>query len=321
MTGTNLTTSEMKDTSNTASALGSGDPVGSSGPRHIRRSTSGTSWSVIDPAAPQAATTVVKRFNVRFTRFLMRNPTALKRLTSFEEASVSGLPKLIRIAMEAGQLTMLAEGINGEPLDEAIAKRRVGTDPAIAINIILNLAEGLIAMHAGGLVHGDIRTATITVDPEAGHAQFADWGHVVPFGGDDRDDVGPKAFDAEGIPIEEASLRPADDVYGLACVAYELLSGRHPYWHRTDAEAKEFGLGPVPLVNVDDVTNDALMQALVRSSDARYISMQGFADVLKADSRRRDRMAPASPRRSRLGKSRPLTAITGTVMGVASAFE
>ncbi|MSQ21105.1 MAG: hypothetical protein EXR39_16540 [Betaproteobacteria bacterium] len=168
----------MKDTSSTQNTLGptASDSVGSRVPRHIHRSTSGASWAVIDPATPQAATTVVKRFNLRFTRFLMGNATALKRLTRFEEASVSGLPKLIHIAMKAGQLTMLAESMHGESLEEAIAKRRVGVDPAIAIDIVLRLAEGLIAMHAGGLVHGDIRTSTILVDADARQARFADWG-------------------------------------------------------------------------------------------------------------------------------------------------
>jgi serine/threonine protein kinase len=295
------------------------DSHGNSVPRHIRRSASGTSWSTNDPASPQSATVIVKRYNVRFTRFLMRNAIALQRLMHFEEKPVPGLPKIARVGMVGAQLTLLAEEMRGEPLAEAIADRRVGVDPGVAMHIIVQLAEALVAMHAGGLVHGDINTSTIVVDAERGRAQFADWGHTVPFGGEERHAKAHSALDERGEPIVEARLRPADDVYGLACVAYELLSGRHPYWHHDDAEAVEFGLGPVPLVNLDEVTNDALMQALVRSTDARYISMQGLADVFKADSRMRDRLMHGAPPRFR--KAPKLTAVAGAIIGVASASE
>jgi serine/threonine protein kinase len=312
----------MQNRSSAQPTLGPTGPTGTTVPRHIRRCASGTSWTVIDPASSTPGmVTVVKRYNVRFTRYLMRNATARQRLMRFEERPVPGLPKIVRIGMVNGQLTLLSEGMPGEPLALAISKRRVGADPAIAINIIVQLADALISMHRGGLVHGDINTSAIVVDANHGRAQFGDWGHVVPFGGENRHVETDGALDEQGNPIVESRLRPADDVYGLACVAYELLSGRHPYWHRTDAEATEFGLGPVPLVNVDAVTNDALMQALVRSTDARYISMQGLADVLKADSRVRGRLTHGALPRAPHGKAPKLTAITWAIIGAMLANE
>ena len=59
--------------------------------------------------------------------------------------------------------------------------------------------------------------------------------------------------DALGVPARAPDKR--DDVFGLACLAYEMLSGRHPFNGNTAQEAYRAGLeaerieGPRPNAN------------------------------------------------------------------------
>jgi serine/threonine protein kinase len=82
------------------------------------------------------------------------------------------------------------------------------------------------------------------------------------------------ALDASGFqgytPVYAApevlagSIEPstADDVFALALVAYELLTGRHPFDRRTALEAETEGLVPLPLRGLPRREAQALARAL-----------------------------------------------------------
>ncbi|WP_436839303.1 protein kinase domain-containing protein [Nocardia brasiliensis] len=103
--------------------------------------------------------------------------------------------------------------------------------PVRAVGIIEQIASALDAAHAGGLVHRDVKPANILVT-EADHAYLADFGIAHTQGDSAVTVVGmavgsyiymaPERFDV-------AEITGRADIYSLACVLHECLTGASPF--------------------------------------------------------------------------------------------
>ncbi len=116
--------------------------------------------------------------------------------------------------------------------------------------IIRQIAAGLEHAHARKVVHADLKPQNIMVTA-SGEIRILDFGSSYRV--------------AKETPVEPAwrgssSATPAyaccelldgrtpdprDDLYALACIAYELLTGAHPFQRRRANEARDFGVVPV----------------------------------------------------------------------------
>src|SRR5262245_58246335 len=103
--------------------------------------------------------------------------------------------------------------------------------PATEANAVLRaVGDALQYLHAKSIVHGNLRPESV----------------LVTFGYDVKVlDIVPNAWlinpnDALGVPARTPNKR--DDVFGIACLAYEMLSGRHPYNGNSAQEAYRAGL-------------------------------------------------------------------------------
>lgn len=104
-------------------------------------------------------------------------------------------------------------------------------DPARAVRLVEQIAAALDAAHAEGLVHRDVKPANILVT-DADFAYLADFGIAYSEGDSAITEVGmavgsyiymaPERFDAG--PVTGRS-----DIYSLACVLYECLTGVSPF--------------------------------------------------------------------------------------------
>ncbi|MCV7198078.1 serine/threonine-protein kinase [Mycobacterium angelicum] len=103
--------------------------------------------------------------------------------------------------------------------------------PERAVNIIGQVSAALDAAHAEGLIHRDVKPQNIIVTP-------ADFVYLVDFGiaevkGDSRlTTVGTQIGTLNYMAPErfnDSVATPAVDVYSLACVLYELLTGEPPF--------------------------------------------------------------------------------------------
>jgi ABC-type branched-subunit amino acid transport system substrate-binding protein/streptogramin lyase len=112
---------------------------------------------------------------------------------------------------------------------------RLGAERALAI--LGQIAGALDAAHRRGLVHRDVKPANVLIDEDV-HAYLTDFGVTKQLGGDSTDTgqiVGTLDYLApEQIRGEAVDART--DVYALACVLYQCLSGSPPFHRETEAE-------------------------------------------------------------------------------------
>ncbi|HEY6890776.1 MAG TPA: serine/threonine-protein kinase, partial [Solirubrobacter sp.] len=118
-----------------------------------------------------------------------------------------------------------------------LLEREGPLDPERAVRLVAQVGEALDEAHAHGLVHRDVKPANILVGHDDA-AYLADFGlakhasHPSSLTGE-QSFVGTIAYVApEQIRGERVDGRA--DVYALACVLYEVLTGRAPFERETE---------------------------------------------------------------------------------------
>jgi hypothetical protein len=112
-----------------------------------------------------------------------------------------------------------------------------GIAPTRALAILEQAASALDAAHAAGLVHRDVKPQNILVD-ENDVAYLGDFGLAGDAGGRGLTQTGEYAGTLDYVSPEQIRGEPAtarSDVYALAAVLYECLSGEVPFARDTDA--------------------------------------------------------------------------------------
>src|SRR5207244_1870448 len=119
---------------------------------------------------------------------------------------------------------MVLEYVPGKTLRDLVAERGP-LPPHEASRLVAQVAAGLDAANAAGVIHCDVKPANVIVD-RAGLVKLTDFG--IARAARDRDDqelLGTARYIApERIEVGEVTART--DVYGLGLLAYELLAGR-----------------------------------------------------------------------------------------------
>ncbi len=135
-----------------------------------------------------------------------------------------------------GTFFMVLEYCPGISLAQLV-RRRGRLEPALAIDILIQVAQGLGAAHGMGIVHRDLKPENVILTrtrPGRYHARLLDFGIAKRL-----DDDGPRLTAAgmvfgtpEYMAPEQARGKAVDarsDIYALGCVAYELMTGNPPF--------------------------------------------------------------------------------------------
>jgi hypothetical protein len=149
----------------------------------------------------------------------------------------------------AGRPYLVLELVDGPSLAGVLAGGPL--DPAATMDVVAQVAAGLAAAHAAGLVHRDIKPANLLMGRD-GLVKITDFGIAHAAGSAPITQVGTLVGTPAYLAPERGAgerATPASDLYSLGIVAYECLTGSTPF-HGTPLEvasATRYGsLPPLP---------------------------------------------------------------------------
>ncbi len=205
-------------------------------------------------------------------------------------------PAIVRIfdvgETEAGEPFLVMELVAGESLGAWLDRR--GRVPAEeAVPMLLQVAAGLAAAHAQGVVHRDVKPDNILVATGPDGLPVL---KVVDFGIAKLVTRSGPVLTAEGtvigslqyMPPEQAAGREVDeqaDVWALCVVLYELITGRRPFEGTTLASVLVALHTHLPTPTTELAAGDAelwtiLAHGLKKSRAARFHSMRALGEAL-----------------------------------------
>ena len=207
----------------------------------------GTVWLARDERLDrEVAVKIVPRARVVGGR-LEREARATARLTH------PGIVTLYEAAVDDEGAYLVSELVRGCTLDALLADGRLSDRDVIVIAIAL--CDALAHAHAQGVVHRDVKPSNVLVpDSPASPAQVAkltDFGVARVIGGDSLTLTGDVIGTLAYMAPEQAEGRDAGaaaDLYSLALVVYEALTGTNPVRVATAAQrARRLGAYLPPL--------------------------------------------------------------------------
>lgn len=198
---------------------------------------------------------------------------------------------------DADTIFLTMEYLQGESLGQRLLRNgRKPLPQAEAIAIIQGMARGLAYAHSKQIVHSDFKPGNVFITQD-GTVKILDFGIARAVQEQHSGQADTTVFDAASLNaltpsyascemLERLPPDPRDDIYALACVAYELLSGRHPFGRARALDARNAGAKPAAIKGLSRRQWNALLHGLAFARQARTPSVIQFLDEIGAARRR-----------------------------------
>lgn len=182
------------------------------------------------------------------------------------------------------------ELLHGMTLDKLLCERPLGLPWKELRDIVLPLLDALAYVHARGVVHGDMKPSNVMLTEEG--VRLFDFGLSqaqegvlpgLPHLSRERFAAWTPGY-AAPESLEYQPLSASADVYGVACLIYELASGRHPFRRLLSTQARDEQLDRA-LHAPDNLPKrcwPALRRALAFDVAARTVTAGQLRDVFSA---------------------------------------
>ena len=230
------------------------------------------------------------------------------------------------IGEHEGQPFLVLEWLDGTTLAARLKRRPLA--PGEIVDIGSQLADGLTAIHAAGIVHRDVKPGNIFLTTQ-GQVKLIDFGVSLliprtPSGEHSGDGLlaGTSAY-MSPEQLLGLELDPRSDIFSLGSVLYEMSAGRHPFAGDTDVDMMHriLDAAPAPLAARAGLSGDLariVTKALEKDRKLRYQT----ASDLRADLERlrRDAASSSPPRAHHSRARRAMTAATLAASGAAAAL-
>ena len=176
--------------------------------------------------------------------------------------------------------------LNGQTLDWIIRHQFTSLTVERVIDIVCQTCRGLQAAHEKGLIHRDIKPSNIFVLSDDS-VKIIDFGvaHMT----DTRSTIGHKGTLLYMSPeqLEMKPLSPLSDLFAVATLCYEALTGLRPFERPTQGETVRAILAdnatPVSEINtaVNSSVSRVVHKAMAKQPRHRFASTREFADTLQ----------------------------------------
>ncbi len=195
-------------------------------------------------------------------------------------ARLSGEPNIVTIfdvGEHNGRPIIVMEYLAGGSLDDRM-RGKAPCKTNQVLDWLEQAANALDSAHRAGIVHRDVKPGNLLLDARD-HVYVADFGIASAAGMDSFTKTGTIMGTAGYLSPEQAKgerARAASDLYALAVVAFELLTGKRPYEADSPtAEAAAHIHAPIPSVSalnsdVPSQVDDIFRRALAKEPDERY---------------------------------------------------
>ncbi len=185
---------------------------------------------------------------------------------------------------------MTMEFLDGHPLDELIRRyKTTGLPTDDAWEIIHGMTLALKHAHEGNIIHSDFKPGNVFVT-KSGMTKVFDFGiaravaQVEHLEGAQQDHTVFDAGNLGALTPAYASLEMLegkvpdvrDDVYALGCVAYEVLTGQHPYNKVPADEAERQKLKPKRITHIKKFQWQAIEKAIELRRENRLATVAEF---------------------------------------------
>ncbi|MEV0778239.1 protein kinase [Streptomyces sp. NPDC050428] len=242
----------------------------------LGRGSAGTVWLGEGPEGPVA---------IKLLREDLASDQELVGRFVQERTALLGLdhPRVVAVrdlVVDGNDLALVMELVRGTDLRTRLDRER-RLAPEAAVAVVADVADGLAAAHAAGVVHRDVKPENILLDmegpigPGGSHpALLTDFGVAKLIDTPRR----TKATRIIGTPdylapeiVEGLPPRAAVDIYALATVLYELLAGFTPFGggHPGAVLRRHVTETVVPLPGIPDELWQLLVQCLAKAPASR----------------------------------------------------
>ncbi|MFF5935447.1 serine/threonine-protein kinase [Streptomyces sp. NPDC012508] len=242
----------------------------------LGRGSAGTVWLGEGPEGPVA---------IKLLREDLASDQELVGRFVQERTALLGLghPRVVSVrdlVVDGNDLALVMDLVRGTDLRTRLDRER-RLAPEAAVAIIADVADGLAAAHAAGVVHRDVKPENILLDMEgplgpggAHPALLTDFGVAKLIDTPGR----TKATRIIGTPdylapeiVEGLPPRAAVDIYALATVLYELLAGFTPFGggHPGAVLRRHVTETVVPLPGIPEELWQLIVQCLAKAPASR----------------------------------------------------
>ncbi|MFF8640383.1 serine/threonine-protein kinase [Streptomyces sp. NPDC015345] len=242
----------------------------------LGRGSAGTVWLGEGPEGP-VAIKLLREDLASDQELVGRFVQERTALLSLDHPRVVGVHDLV---VDGNDLALVMDLVRGTDLRTRLDRER-RMAPEAAVAIVADVADGLAAAHAAGIVHRDVKPENVLLDmqgplgPGGAHpALLTDFGVAKLIDSPRRTRatkiIGTPDYLAPEI-IEGLPPRAAVDIYALATVLYELLAGFTPFGggHPGAVLRRHVTETVVPLPGIPEELWQLLVQCLAKAPASR----------------------------------------------------
>ncbi|HTZ87667.1 MAG TPA: Stk1 family PASTA domain-containing Ser/Thr kinase [Solirubrobacteraceae bacterium] len=188
-----------------------------------------------------------------------------------------------------GTYYIAMEYVPGRSL-KTIVREQGALDPALAIDIVVQILRGARYAHRRGVIHRDLKPHNVILDEE-GRARVTDFG-IARAGASDMTLTGSIMGTAQYLSPEQAQGHPvtgASDLYSIGVILYELLTGVVPFDGETAVAIayKQVAAQPQPPSEINPSIPPQLdavvLHALAKDPAQRYKDADEFIAALQRE--------------------------------------